>query len=338
VRVGTLAYAVEQGLGVLAKSFIDHGLVTDILVVEHYSRPIQDWYPNASRTSMAPSFNQELAQGFCAEMDVMLFFETPFEWNLIPFCRQKGVATVLMPMYECMPVDLPEDPDWFICPSALDHLHYPERSTLIPVPVDVPWRQRETAKTFVHNAGNLGLRCRNGTPELAAAMSYVQSPIKLIIRSQCSSVNNILRANPHLKSDSRVSVHIGSVPYDELWEEGDVFLFPEKFNGLSLPLQEARAAGMLVMSTDRFPMNTWLPPEPLIPTAGSERVRVGGRTIEFDESVIDPKDIAQTIDEWYGKDIRAYSKSGRYWAEDMSWKSLMPQYQELFEDLVGAKA
>ena len=333
MRIGTLGYAVEQGLGILVKSFVDHGLVTDILVVDHYSRPLQrDWYPGAEITPMNPSFNRELAQDFCSRMDLMLFFETPFEWDLIPFCRQAGIPTVLMPMYECMPAKLPREPDWFICPSALDQRYYPERSTLIPVPVEVPWSLRETATTFVHNAGNLGLRCRNGTPELAQAMLHVESPIKLILRSQCGSMNNILAENPHLQEDPRVSLHIGSLPYDQLWREGDVFVFPEKFNGLSLPLQEARAAGMLVMSTDRFPMNTWLPQEPMIQPSGSERARVG-RTPWFDESIIDPRVVAKTIDEWYGRDISSYSKSGRYWAEEMSWDSLMPQYLELFENL-----
>jgi hypothetical protein len=334
VKVGTLAYAVDQGLGILAKSFVDHGIVTDILVVEHYSRPRRrEWYPDAPTTPMNP-FNGQIARDFIRSMDAMLFFETPFDWSLLPFCKEHGIPTVLMPMYECMPTDLPHQPDWFICPSSLDQQHYPEKSTLIPVPVGVPWKLRKTANVFVHNAGNLGLRCRNGTPELAAAMKHVKSPLQLIIRSQCGSMNNIIRSNPHLEQDSRVTIKIGTIPYEDLWVEGDVFVFPEKFNGLSLPIQEARAAGMLVMSTDRFPVNTWVPPEPLIPTVGSEKARVGARTIEFDESIIDPEDIAKTMDAWFGKNIESYSQSGKYWAEEMSWEAVGPQYTECISKLV----
>ena len=334
MKVGTLAYAVEQGLGILAKSFVDHNIVTDVLVVDHYSRPMQDWYPMASVTPMRPSFNKQLVQEFCAEMDVMLFFETPFDWDLIPFCRQQGVVTTLMPMYECMPAEIPQEPDWYICPSLLDQQYYPHKSSFIPVPVDVDWKLRKKAEVFVHNAGNLGLRCRNGTPELVQAMNHVKSPLQLILRAQCGSMRNILRANPEIEKNDRVTIQMGSIPYKELWEKGDVFVFPEKFNGLSLPLQEARASGMLVMSTDRFPMNTWLPEEPLIPSAGSERARIG-TTPEFDEEIIHPEDIASTMDAWYGEDISSYSTSGKYWAEDMSWDSIGPQYLECFEQLIS---
>ena len=150
-----------------------------------------------------------------------------------------------------------------------------------------------------------------------------------------------------------------------------MFVFPEKFNGLSLPLQEARAAGMLVLATDRFPMNTWLPREmkagcvrcgsqslrlgdigegercfcnscnhmmkaehlgsktsTLIPVESYNRTCVSPRCLEFDEAVLFPRKIAERIDSLYGKDISAYSESGREWAKTMSWEVLGPRYKE----------
>ncbi len=122
-----------------------------------------------------------------------------------------------------------------------------------------------------------------------------------------------------------------SVHRDELYSTGDVFIFPEKFNGLSLPLQEACAAGMLVMATDRFPMNTWLPNDPLIPIRGERIIQISGRLRAFKEAMIDPKDIAATIDRWYGEDISSFSESGREWAMRNSWQVLGPKYKELLE-------
>ncbi len=121
----------------------------------------------------------------------------------------------------------------------------------------------------------------------------------------------------------------GIFPADTLWTEGDVFVFPEKFNGLSLPLQEARAAGMLVVSTDRFPINTWLPKEPLIQVSDTRMTRLGGHLTEFDEAIVDPRDIAAKIDEWYGRDISEYSEQGRMWAARNSWEILKPKYMEI---------
>ncbi len=90
-------------------------------------------------------------------------------------------------------------------------------------------------------------------------------------------------------------------------------------------------AGMLVMATNRFPMDQWLPTECLIPMCGTRTSNVSGAYNDFEEAIIDPKDIAKTIDEWYGKDITEYSQSAKDWTETMSWETLKPQYMEQIE-------
>lgn len=325
LRVGSLVYATDSGLGLLARSFYRAGILTDALVVRHaHFQTHSDWYPDSDQTLIRP-FNLRLARQFCESLDVFLAFETPHDWTLLPFCHDKGVKTVLMPMYECMPRQLPYQPDLFLCPSLLDQQYYPDRSVYLPVPVEVPWRQRDRAEVFVHNAGHGGLRGRNGTGQLLDAMPHVKSPIKLILRSQ--------KALPWDVTDTRVECHVGTVPDEELWTKGDVFVFPDKFNGLSLPLQEARAAGMLVMSSNRFPANTWLPTEPLIPLAGTTRACVSPRCNEFEEAIVHPLAIARAIDDWYGRDISAYSLAGKAWAEANSWERLGPKYRQVLEEL-----
>jgi glycosyltransferase involved in cell wall biosynthesis len=328
MNVGTIGYATDQGLGILIKSFHDAGVVNSVFLVRHSRRHNHDeWYPKAPWSRCSP-FNTELAKDFCRAQDLMLFFETPFDWNLIAYCKQHGVKTALMPMYECMPKDIPCLPDKIICPSALDLDYFPNTkeipSKFIPVPVQgIPWRQRKHARIFIHNAGNGGLKGRNGTQELLKAIPLVRSPAKFIIRSQ-------VPIEP-LVDDSRIEYEIGTMPQEELYARGDVFVFPEKFNGLSLPLQEAWAAGMLVMATDRYPMNDWLPNEPLITAADYKISSISGRCVEFREAIIDPKDIAITIDEFFNTDISEYSLTGKYWAEEMSWNALKPRYMEFLQ-------
>jgi hypothetical protein len=207
--------------------------------------------------------------------------------------------------------------------------------------VEVPWRQRTSCRTFVHNAGHGGLRGRNGTKELYTALPHVQSPIRLILRSQ-------ERVDEHLQIQSTtlqignvtVDYRFGTFPYDTLWDEGDAFVFPEKFNGLSLPLQEARAAGMVVLATDRFPMNGWLPKGPLIRSHGWQTAKVGPPYLSFREEIVHPKDVAAAIDVaciQSESGITRYSQDGREWAEGMSWKVLGPQYQRLLEQLAGGE-
>lgn len=352
MRVGTLCYATDSGLGVLAKAFYDHGIVTHPLVVRHAHHPTHDdWYPGAPQTPVRP-IDVLTARDLCRSVDVMLFFETPFDWSLIPYCREHGIKTVLMPMYECTPRILPAMPDLFVCPSLLDLRYFPNGGRLaagdsvdevvsvhIPVPVDVPWRKRERARVFVHNAGHGGLKGRNGTRELLEALWLCNclkgtGDARFIIRSQKPLPEDV---GPRGDLCGRLTWQTGTVPAADLYAEGDVFVFPEKFNGLSLPLQEARAAGMLVMATERFPNNTYLPKGPLIPVAGYRPNRIGAAYTEFKEAVVDPKEIAAKIDDWYDRDISDYSEGGKQWAETMSWGALGPKYRTVLGDLVAGK-
>jgi hypothetical protein len=337
VKIGSLVYATDSGLGLLAKSFYDHGVITHPLVVRHGRFPTHDdWFPGAPQiTALRNPAQQEMARRYCAGCDVVLFLETPHLWPLIPHCRERGVKTVLMPMYECMPERLPYQPDLFICPSLLDQRYYPDRSVFLPVPVEVPWRQRTRAEVFVANLGHGGLKGRNGGEELYVALQYVKNPVRLTLRTQ-----EQFRGIP----GERTELHIGNVtvdyrrgtfPYETLWDEGDVFVHPTKWDALSLPLQEARAAGMLCMTGDRFPMSEWLPKEGLFPVHHTTRERVGPPYNPIDVAHYDPKAIAAKIDSVYGTDISAYSLAGKAWAETMSWSALRPKYMQALEALVS---
>lgn len=342
LRVGSIVYATDQGLGILAKSFYDHSIITDVVVVDRAevkSRPTHfDWFPGADVASSNDGRIHNLishkGRRLVEQVDAMLFLETPFDWTLIDYCREKGVKTVLMPMHECMPERLPAIPDAFLCPSKLDYEWAIKQRPYVdcyqlPVPVEVPWRQRTRAEVFVHNAGHGGLKGRNGTGELLEALQYVQSPISFVLRTQ-SDVKSV-PITPDYIDFSWIE---GTAPYGRLFTDGDVFVFPEGFNGLSLVLQEARASGMLVMCGNRFPMNTWLPTEPLIPVSSYREERIGPPYIQYDRACFDPKVIAKTIDDWYGRDISDFSSSGREWAENNSWFVLGPKYSEVLHDLL----
>lgn len=326
MKVGTIAYSTSRGLGHLAKSFIDHGLITDILVVKHPGVPMNDWYPDAPKTDLR-SLDHGLMQDFVSDKEAMLFFETPFWWPIIPYCESIGVRTYLITMYECTPTTH-SVPHKYICPSLLDMKYFPERSVFLPLPVEYPWKLRTRAEWFIHNGGYLGMRGREGTILLIEAMSMVKSPIRLTVRVQ---ENVPAQWQKRLAVDKRCEYIAETVPYYDLYGSGDVVVQPQKFNGCSLPLQEARASGMLVMTTDRYPMNTWLPREPLIPVAGYTKQRIGGAYLEFDEATINPEDIAATIDKWYGADITEYSEWAPHWASLMSWEVLLPEYRRVLE-------
>jgi hypothetical protein len=320
-RVGAFVFATEQGIGYMAKEFYDNGLLDEVVIHRHSTRENHlEWYPN-HKTDIVEFFKS---------IDILLIFETPFVWKNIPLARDYGVKTVLIPMYECTQFPFPYEPDEIWCPSALDYQHYKEKGKenikLVQIPVEAKWKLREKAFTFVHNAGNGGLGGRNGTSELLQAMEFVKSPIKLIVRSQ---------AHEYKSKDERITFVNKSVSKEELWEEGDVFVFPEKFNGLSLPLQEAYASGMLVMATNRFPNTEYLPNGPLIRV---DHFRQDRYAVKFESACINPKDVASQIDSWYAKDIKDYSLKGKEYNEKNSWKAQKEVYEKLLLQLWEGRA
>ena len=344
MKVGSICYATSRGLGHLCRDFHRHGVVTDVMVVVHPGVPTnEDWYPNAPRTMLKRPDVQAMCD-FCDGHDAMLFFETPFAWDVIRYCSAKGIKTAVVTMYECTPRELPAAwvPDLWLCPSLLDMEYFGPgqskvevgqqwvrgdggHSVFLPLPVEYPWRLREVARRFVHNGGYLGVRGREGTREVIEAWRHVKSPAELLVRVQENVEPNYIEM---CKADSRITYSPETVLYHELYATGDVAIGAQKWNGCSLPLQEACASGMLVMNTDRFPMNTWLPKEPLIPVDHYATGRIASRFFDFQEAVVDPRTIAATVDAWYNRDIAEFSRRGKEWAEANSWGVLKPKYLE----------
>lgn len=374
MRIGSVCYATEQGLGRLMKAFYDAGVITDPVIFKHSSwqrKTNLDWYPPGTPI-LEPkrSFDPAVIGSVVDRVQVMLFFETPFDWEILRYCKDHNVKTVLMPMYEWFPANPPTLPDLFLCPSKLDYDYFSgglipkwdgTEAVYLPVPVDSSaWKKRTRAVKYLHNAGNIGHREHKGTRQLLEAMKLVKSPLELTVRAQDVSVlRNIVEGTfgrevcKEIKDDiltldpvnlafprgkgPRLTIRFGQIAYDDLWADHDVYVAPEKFNGLSLPLQEAYAAGLVVMTTDRYPHNTWLPTEPLIPVSEYRKAFVSRNYLEFDEALVTPEAIAAKMDEWYGKDIRTLSKGAYEWGQHNSWRSLKQVYLEVFEDLVEGR-
>ena len=342
------------------KAFWDNGVVTDPVIVRHSAwqrRTHTEWYPPGTpEVPHRRTFDPAVVGPVLGRVDAMLFFETPFDWSLLPYCRDAGIKTALMPMYEWFPHTPPSWPDLMLCPSLLDLDYFKDRTetraVFLPVPVDPSrWRMRTKAERFLHNAGNVGHREHKGTRQLLEAVRYVRSPdFRLTVRAQDTrALRDIARGTAMITAkqalimtrgsatveatDPRVTFEFGERPYETLWDDHDVYVAPEKLNGLSLPLQESYAAGMMLLTTDRYPANTWAPKEGLIPVSEYRRERIAGSYLEFDEAVVRPEAIAAKIDEWVGRDLTYQSKKAHCWANDYSWDDLRPRYLEVFEDL-----
>lgn len=256
---------------------------------------------------------------FLKDLDVVIAFETPYNWNVFSKAKEKGIKTILVPMYEWTEEKPPIEPDLYLCPSLMErdiYKFYPTKSEYFQNPVDrklFKFKQRETAKTFIFNNGHGGVYGRNGLTALLQAIKLVKSDVKFIIHSQISI--------PGI-DDPRVEVRLGDVRNrSDLFKEGDVMIFPRMFGALSLPTWEALSCGIPVLSTDIYPFNAMLPKEWFFKPEGFKKTKSNETNRIIDAAIVNPQTIADKIDEWANKDITEESKKANEIAEQFSWEN-----------------
>ena len=359
-KISAIVRADCGGLGALSRSFSDYlGFHRTVSLSRHAGEHYPHWFLN-NRTA-DDGLTIELLAWLCEEADVLLSFETWYG-DLAPrVARRMGVRTALVPMYECCPLRGAglEYTDLAMCPSLLDLGEMDRtpglaaaRRVFLPVPFDVErisHRRRRRARVFLHSMGHGGIAGRNGTRQVIEAWCYVKSNARLVVRHQSP-----LPVEPPL--NDRITflsaAAAGGVEnYWDLWSEADVLLHPHRWDGLSLPIQEALAAGMPVMTTRYWPFcdagerdrsveaeqrTGWLPlssQQMSIEVTSTTRQRIS-REITAHETT--PQAIASTIDAWYDADISAASDEARACAERHSWRRLLAEYQRLFDELCAA--
>lgn len=334
MRVGSIVLATKQGLGYLAKSFYDHGVINDVLILNHSSRTNHPQWYGEDRTYNVAQIKRKLEE-WLPTLDVFLAFETPFLWDIFERCKYYGVGTALMPMYECTPAKLPSLPDTFLCPSLLDLDHfidYQNKSKVYhtPVPVEMDFKLRDRARVFQHNGGNGGLLGRNGTETVLKSLQHIEVPAKIVINSQVELLGG--ECTGHNKHGTTWEINLNDLELKDRYK-GDVFVFPDKFNGLSLPLQEAYASGMGIMATNRHSTNKYIPTDMLVSPCDVKLGRVANRFMEIDIYEVSPIELAKQINYWYDRDISYLSEYGYSYAEENSWEVLKPVYMNLLSDV-----
>lgn len=313
----------NSGLGTLSWEFFKHLDFAKALIVKNgVYRAFPERFPGG-RFVHKDRIKKEDIDWLTSGVTSLLAFETPYEYEIFRTAHRKGVQTFLIPMYECY-LDRPTvQPSMHICPSALDFDVVGGHKIHLPVPVNrkvLKYRPRQTAKVFLHNAGHGGISGRNGTGELLAAILMIKSDVKIIINTQ----------KPINYSHPKVEIRVGNfLNYWDLWRDGDVFVFPHKFDGLSLPVQEALSVGMPVLSTDMYPFNTWLPKDWMIPT--DEVIKAKPALREIDYHIVKPEAIANKIDEMANRSIVRDSGIANELASKISWDELLPKYKAILK-------
>lgn len=327
MKLGLIARRDNTGLGYQTKDYYDHLKPVKTMVIDlsklNGNTQNTKWYPNEMVIDCFP--NRLQIQEFLKGLDVVLMAETPMNYDLYTIAKSMGVKTVNVINWEFFDhIAKPELPlpDVIVMPSMWhyeDAKKFCEEKSIelhqIHHPVDrskITYRPRATTKVF-HIAGKPAVHDRNGTWEALAAY-----PTLRITTQDEAFANQIRKRYRH--SDVFVDV-----PYNQLFDMGDILLFPRKYGGNCLPLNEALAAGIPVLMPDISPNNHLLPREWLYRAIkkGSFTPRT---TVDIYEPIIDS--VRERI-EYVKENIQQESIKANQIADSISWETLKPKYLEV---------
>lgn len=316
------------GLGTLSYEFARHLRPKKVLLVyNERNQPFPEKYADFDTRIARGPFTDEDVNWLFDGTRTLLTFETFYDWSIVRKARTRGVKTALMTMIEMTPArGYPMMPSLLLAPSKLDYDHFKDVANdiaFLPVPVNtqaLQWRKRGVAKHFIHTGSHSGMSGRKGTKILLDAMRLVKSDIKLTVYTW----------GDYKSEDPRVEMkQVNFKHYWQLYREGDVLVYPQGANGICLPICEAMASGMGVITTDQFPFNEYMQKRLMFKPKGFTNRPVAGGLMPVADPIIYPEAIAEKIDEIAGTDLGEESEYGKRWAEENSWDTLLPDYQDV---------
>lgn len=358
VRIGLIARMDNTGLGNQTKAFYDHMKPHKTLVVDmqdhNGNKQFPERYPDA--TFVRGLLNRGNIDEWLVDLDVIFVAEAPYNYYLYECARQRGIKIAVQYNYEFLDwAKYPELPlpDLLIAPSTW---HYDDVQALceargikhiyLHCPVDralVPFRMIKQAKTFLHIVGRPAAHDRNGTKIAIEASKYIKSDAKILLHFQAEqglghqltdSFADYEQYIAQYGNKNNLIVRQQDYPeYGDIYNDGDVMVLPRRYGGNCLPLNEAISVGMPVIMPNISPNNELLPDTWLV--TGKWDGSFEPRTV-IDLYATSPIMLARKIDEFYQMSASEFSREtqeANAIADDISWETLQPQYQEALEDL-----
>jgi glycosyltransferase involved in cell wall biosynthesis len=348
MRIGLIAYASPSGLGIQTYEYYRHlnpakTLLVDLSPLNHYPVDYTKYTDDQiGEIQVCRGIPQAYdVNEFCKDLDVIFMAETPLNYYLINKARQEGIKTIIHYNYEFLDYlqnpNLPK-PDMLLAPTKW---HYTEmihnakdwgvRLEYLPVPVNrdvLPFKQRKQIKRFLHIAGHATSEDRNGTEILHQAIKLVRNPnVEFVIRAQ--------RKVTGLPSDRRVKIIVEDVAdYQDLYNNEDCLVFPRRYGGLCLPLNEAMSQGMIPLMTNVDPQNLFLPSWCLIPGRLSRILMTRTAIGVYDAT---PEELAQRIEALATlpeSEVKELSNNIGKLGVEIGWNSLTHNYERLFDDVL----
>jgi glycosyltransferase involved in cell wall biosynthesis len=325
-QIGLLGYNTAQGLGYLCRDFVRHVPVRKWLIPKHRRFPTLEPVIESNRFDVVirSKISDATIQKWVDRIDVLLFFESPIIDRVVEIAHARGKKVACVSMHESLPakkkwlglVDL------WLAPTLHTVVALRERNVrgsirYFPWPVDTDrfvFQQRNRCSQFVYAQGNGGPLDRKGAVIVRQALR-IDPELPISIYSQ---VQDEITPDKYIPVDWSGCDFRGSVEDPtEIYQSGDVFLMPSRWEGLGLPLYECQATGMPLICTDAAPMNESNPWQRLACTSGEALLLQDRRVTSWN---VDANHLVGVLRSVLGCDIYAASQSARQFAESRSWK------------------
>jgi len=349
MSLGIVARADQSGLAQLSEQVIDRLNPERVLVVSlgHLNRGTHDPHRfdapgrRVFHTTHPAGFDSATLSGFLGGLTHALTFETWYSRVLPESCVSWGVKRHLYAMPELYNAARPElaaDKVWLPCELGPGDGRRLRGVGILPwwTPnVDESTRivrtleaaiEAEGRVTFVHPTGQ-AMADRNGTSSVIAAAAHMRQEARLVI------VGN----QQHFGERCTVgNIEVIRVPRAEHWWQvymlGDVLVLPRRYGWLSLPMFEAPAFGMPVITTQVWPQSEWFSPfdSCLVRTVGTPAAvnMKGGSTLVH---TADPRDLGAAMDMMTDRRVlRDWSVMFSAWAKKYDWSSVEKRWKEAF--------
>lgn len=249
--------------------------------------------------------------------DVVYTAETAYHPLFFKIAADAGVATVLHVMPELY---AGEEPTALWAPTTWELGRLPAATRVVPVPIPtdrLERRVRTKADLFMHLAAP-AMRDRNGTDAVRDALPSIDPGVTVTL------VHGERFVAP-ADTRCRVACPVGSPPeWWQLWHPVvDVLVLPRRYAGLSMPMLEALAAGIPVLTTDLEPQRGW----DGVALCRTDSTRTGLAAMkggQFPVFCPDHHDLARQVNELHHNPglVERLSREALAFGDGMSWATL----------------
>jgi glycosyltransferase involved in cell wall biosynthesis len=330
MNFGLVGWGVASGNGGMNSDLIKTASwITHWLIPEHPTSPNHDPYLKKlfNKTLIPCGFigDTDKYNQFLDAVDGVIYIEHPClkdGYDIIGEAKKRGKVTVGIPMWEWWPERKPwalnTDILWAVTKFTSKYLnslsdvlfahgwnhswrsHVAGSSWGVNLD-DFPYVKRHKAERFIFINGNGGYKLRKASDLVFKAFAMPGAPLLTVYTQQMDILDKNIPENVTL-------INKNFSERKDVYQDGDVYLFPSYWEGLCHGLYEAQASGGLVITTDHPPMDE-CGSDYLVPVEKFLQEDLSGKKIV--KALPDVALLHRLCSGLHGSDIEAASERGR---------------------------